>query len=37
MDIINKLIDKFIEFFQSFLKSVGLWETLSDLAYKLFG
>ena len=36
-DVITKLVDKFIELFQSFLKEAGLWETLSDLAEKWFG
>lgn len=37
MNLINKIIDKCIELFQSFLKSVGIWETFSELAYKFFG
>ncbi len=34
MDCMNKIIDKIIEFLQSFLKSIGLWEPLSELADK---
>ena len=35
--IIAKLVEKFVELFQSFLKDAGLWETFSELAEKWFG
>lgn len=37
MNVVTQIINKIFEFFQNLLKSSGMWETLSELAYKLFG
>lgn len=37
MDVVNQILDKIFEFFQNLLKNSGMWESLSELAYKLFG
>lgn len=37
MDVVSQIIDKIIEFFQNALKDSGMWDSVLEVAYKLFG